>query len=222
MTVPNYVITQARIKNFECPSDAQAGENLLRDPSNGFTANDFYHFINAKRSSYFFSTGVMTDYDNVFDLTNNDIRQGAFGNNGSARIAQITDGTSNSIAMGEACGGRRKSSPVYGPWALQGGHTCCHGRVPSQSSTVLDATTIVSANFWSTNWCINCDWIGGATPAPPVPGKSYAWVFNSWHPGGAQFVMTDGSVQFLSNTIDYLNFARLAYIHDAQVVSAIQ
>ena len=52
---------------------------------------------------------------------------GAFGNNRSARIAHISDGTSNSIAVGEAVGGLHKTSTHYGPWGLTGTHTCCHG-----------------------------------------------------------------------------------------------
>ncbi|MGN6543676.1 MAG: H-X9-DG-CTERM domain-containing protein, partial [Aureliella sp.] len=46
-----------------------------------------------------------------------------------------------------------------------------------------------------------------------------AWVFNSLHTGGAQFVFGDGSVHFLTESLDYTTFCRLAYIHDGQSVS---
>jgi prepilin-type processing-associated H-X9-DG protein len=75
------------------------------------------------------------------------------------------------------------------------------------------------------NWGINSNWANqnansgvGCTPVPANAGKSYAWVFNSAHPGGAQFVFCDGSVQFLSQTLDYLTLCRLAFIHDGQPV----
>ena len=43
---------------------------------------------------------------------------------------------------------------------------------------------------------------------------TYAWVFNSNHPDGAQFVFGDGSVDFLKEDMDYKIFAAMAYIHD--------
>ena len=45
-------------------------------------------------------------------------------------------------------------------------------------------------------------------------GRSYACVFNSLHPGGANFTFGDGSGRFLSETIDWRTYAKLGYIHD--------
>ena len=176
-----------------------------------------------ERSNYMFSTGVYHDGSQDFPVYNNSIRQGAFGNNMSAKIADITDGTSNSLAMGEAAGGRQKTSTWYGPWGLQGIHTCCHGRVVTSSDTILDATTLAPGTFcYDENYNINADFISGtsgtACTGTPIFGKSYAWTFNSLHPGGGQFVLCDGSTQFLTETMDYLILARLAFIHDGQPV----
>jgi hypothetical protein len=71
---------------------------------------------NSKRTSYAFSTGTFEDRHNTYDTFHYDIRQGGFGNNGGAKIAGVTDGTSNSLAFGEAVGGRRKTASQYGPW----------------------------------------------------------------------------------------------------------
>jgi prepilin-type processing-associated H-X9-DG protein len=47
---------------------------------------------------------------------------------------------------------------------------------------------------------------GGTAPVNNTGmNRQYAWVFGSWHPGGAQFVMCDGAVKFMSQTIDYVN-----------------
>ncbi|HVX64097.1 MAG TPA: H-X9-DG-CTERM domain-containing protein [Pirellulales bacterium] len=35
--------------------------------------------------------------------------------------------------------------------------------------------------------------------------QQYAWQFGSYHPGGAQFVMCDGSTRFISDNVDYYN-----------------
>lgn len=210
----NDPFTATRIKNLECPSHPQAGENAV-------AAAQPYIFRNAKRSNYVFSSGSMSDGSGNHQGNSADIRQGAFGNNGGAKLADITDGTSSSLAFGEAAGGRQKTSSNYGPWGLQGTHTCCHGRVVTSSTTILDATTFnPGANCYDQNFSINSSYQNNTcTPDPNLKGKTYAWAFNSLHPGGAQFTLCDGSTQFLAQTIDYLTLARLAYIHDGQVVN---
>jgi prepilin-type processing-associated H-X9-DG protein len=200
---------------LECPSHPQAGEN--RNNAAG-TSTNAYTMRNAKRASYLFSTGVFTDYHRPWETKSGDIRQGAFGNNGAANFAAITDGTANSIAIGEAAGGRFKTSINYGPWGLTGTHTSVHGRIVTISSTTINIeTSTASANQWP-NWTINGIWRNN-TPTPDALRRTYAWVFGSLHPGGAQFVMCDGSTQFLAETIDYMTLARLAYIHDGQPVT---
>jgi hypothetical protein len=42
--------------------------------------SDFYSRENARRASYAFSTGSMTDYSLPYTYYGSDIRQGAFGN----------------------------------------------------------------------------------------------------------------------------------------------
>lgn len=210
---PNFALLARRLPTLECPSDPQTGEKRVE------LSTDFYAMNPAGfRTNYLFCTGVMTDYNDIHEAYNADVRQGAFGNSGAARIASVTDGTSSTIAIGEASGGRKKISTSFGPWGLIGTHTCCHGRVVSNSAgpnIVLSTTTCPDQN-----WAINKDW--QADTCAPIPanfGKSYAWVFNSLHPGGAQFVLCDGSTQFYAQTIDYLMFCRLAYVHDGQPIS---
>lgn len=51
-------------------------------------------------------------------------------------------------------------------------------------------------------------------------GRQDAWEFGSFHPGGAQFVMCDGSTRFIPNAVDYLNvFVWLNRINDHNSVS---
>jgi prepilin-type N-terminal cleavage/methylation domain-containing protein len=212
ISVVNDPFTSQRVPGLECPSHPETGQTLV-----GTTQP--YIFRNARRTNYVFSSGEMTDGNSNWQANSGDIRQGAFGNNGAANFAAITDGTSSSLAMGEAAGGRQKTSTNYGPWGLQGTHTCCHGRVHTSSSTVLDATTFLpGANCYDQNFNINSDYKNNLCAGPVAANfkKSYAWTFNSLHPGGAQFVLCDGSTQFLAETIDYLTLARLAFIHDGQ------
>lgn len=185
-----------------CPSHPEAGTRSTYAPGTG----SFYSRRDATITSYLFSAGQFTDYDSNYTahLTNN--RQGAFGNNGAAKFKTIRDGTSNCLAIGEAWGGSSwRTSSHYGPWGLTGTHTCCHGRVVSNSNTTVTAAQ-------ARDWHINGAWAGNAA------GKVYAWVFSSGHMGGAHFLLCDGSTRFLNDTMDYQTFVRAAYIHDGELL----
>ncbi len=198
-----------RLKWLECPSDPNAGELRTRNPGN---SGDFYTMVNARRASYLFCTGVFTDYNAPYTYYRSDVRRGAFGNNGAAKMADIRDGTSNSTMLGEAAGGdgkNQKTSWVYGPWGLTGTHTCCHGRVVSSSSRTLTYLSDPRYRIWfHINGIYNND----------AYQRNYAWNFNSFHPGGAQFAMCDGSVKFLPEMMDYFVLLRLNYIADGEPV----
>jgi prepilin-type N-terminal cleavage/methylation domain-containing protein/prepilin-type processing-associated H-X9-DG protein len=204
----NEPIYSQRFAFLECPSAPTVGERSS-------TTHSFYTRRNAPRANYLFSTGVFTDSNGQFERFNGDIRQGMYGNNGAARISQVVDGTSNSIAFGEATGGaRHKTSSSYGPWGLTGCHTCCHGRIYSNnSSPPIAITSALDYNRWG----INADWVN--TAGTVYAGRSYAWVFNSLHPGGANFAFGDGSTRFISETIDKITYCRLGYIHDREPVT---
>jgi len=103
------------------------------------------------------------------------------------KVKQVTDGLSKTIFMGEvrpAC-----SKHIAEGWGW------------SHSGNGLVAT-IVPINYDTCN-------------QPPMPSCRCwdNWVtdlgFKSAHPGGANFVMGDASVQFISENIDHTNFNRL-------------
>ncbi len=201
----NARLSSPRYSVLECPSHPQAGENMNRLPGR---PSDFYTSRDAKRTSYLFSTGFYTDYDTPHETKNGIWAQGMFGNDGAAKIADITDGTSNTIAIGESIGGRTSISTLFGPWGLTGTHTCCHGRVvvgrnPASTGGVLTPTVAEQRD-----WHINSKWQNDPQR------RHYAWVFSSAHPGGAQFALADGSVRFLPETMSYAVLARYAYLHD--------
>jgi type II secretory pathway pseudopilin PulG len=115
-----------------------------------------------------------------------------------ARIADITDGTSNTICIGEIrmwCGD--------------------HHRGGLFNSNALWTATTAPINFPT------CPNQGPGTSTGSFTCNHFAnWQtsqgFKSRHPGGAQFVLCDGSTRFIAETIDYRNYQRLGSRRDAE------
>lgn len=213
---PNVAITSMKLPALECPSHPQAGEVSTQNPTN---QADFYTRENARRTSYGFNTGSMTDYSAGHTAYNGDIRQGAFGNGGAARLRDLTDGTTQTILIGEAWGGGRyKTSSSFGPWGLTGTHTCCHIYTPSSSSTVISLATLTDANQYGPRFRPNTDYTLATSGTPDPLKRQYAWGYGSGHTGGIQVTLGDGSSRFISENIDMLIFWQLNYIHDGAVI----
>jgi prepilin-type N-terminal cleavage/methylation domain-containing protein/prepilin-type processing-associated H-X9-DG protein len=198
---PNRIVAQQPLKVYMCPSDNVPAQRT----SNPRATTDYYEMDAAQRSNYLFATGAMTDYSADWDYYGSDIRRGPFGNNGAAKIDAIPDGTSNTIGVGESVTQGRKTSSSFGPYWGTGSHTAVHGYTNSSSSTALtDASALPYANQWN----INVPYQGDAA------GRVYAWVFSSNHSGGANFVLLDGSVRFIRDSISYTTFCALTYMAD--------
>lgn len=118
----------------------------------------------------------------------------------AASIREILDGTSHTIAVGEALPDCNYELIRFGWWDSQ-------------------------AFYGNTSVPINFDSCRPTTPAWPTPqtcATFFNWNttagFKSKHPGGAQFVFADASVHFISETIDYRNYQRLGDRRDAESV----
>jgi prepilin-type processing-associated H-X9-DG protein len=192
-----------------CPSDQVPAPVYVNSPS---TQAYFYSADSVRRGNYLFSTGNYTDYNVGWSASTTDIHQGAFGNDNAASIADIKDGASNTILVGEATQQRNLGGGAYGPFWGAGVHTCCHGRTYSDSTTISPCGTqspLYGLRYSAINFDNNCD----------GTKRQYAWQFGSFHAGGAQFVFGDGSVKFISENVDYYNvFLWLNRIHDGRVV----
>ena len=117
----------------------------------------------------------------------------------AASIKDITDGTANTIAMGEI---RPKCSlHLWGGWL----HVNCYW-----------IGTTGEINYPT------CPGERGYDASAASCNHEQAWgraqAFKSLHPGGCQFAFADGSVHFLSEHIDYVTYQKLGDRRDGYVI----
>jgi prepilin-type processing-associated H-X9-DG protein len=213
---PNRIVGSTPLKTYTCPGDDNPAPVVVAADG----AGTFYErgvnglLPGVARSNYLFNTGYYTDYDRDYSVLATWAR-GPFGNNGAASIANIKDGTSNTIAIGEATQ-LGHTSTSFGPYWGAGTHTSVHGRILQYTPGLVQQTggvgpTSTSGNAVGLNYCIaycainapNARMVSGTTGTAGY--NTYAWQFGSRHPGGANFVFLDGSVRFLPDNIDYIN-----------------
>lgn len=122
----------------------------------------------------------------------------------AARYENIIDGLSKTFAAGEVRANCSAHINDLGWWnshrgilstAIPINFPTCRGEGPGH-----DGSTRMDCNAWS-NWATE----GG---------------FKSLHPGGAHFIMCDGSVQFISENINYLTLQQLGDRRDGQVIGS--
>ena len=125
---------------------------------------------------------------------------GVFGANSMRGIRDMMDGTSNIIMVGERytpVNANPLKTTVIGDGIWPG-----VSALAAEYNALGEATHKINAGFFSNN------------PRPPTTG------FGSLHTGGAQFLMGDGSVKFLSENLDFRTFSMISRINDAQIIGS--
>jgi prepilin-type N-terminal cleavage/methylation domain-containing protein len=194
------------VPTFVCPSDSQAGR-----------AKEAFYWNTALLSGLTNYKGVMgNDWDFGAYLNNTITQVGQVypggpqldcfnQNNGllythtvrsPKKMASITDGTSNTLIIGEAVS--NEAAAVDGQGV---GNSWMH----SGTTTANCAIPINTFNHKS----------------PPGVGTwDVRFSFSSAHPGGAHFLSGDGSVRYLSDNIDLSLYRALASIGSGEVTGA--
>lgn len=118
-------------------------------------------------------------------------------NDNSCRLAEITDGLSSTIFFGEvvaACNNNQRRGWV-------------HSDTTQGSVSTIFPINYDTCNKTATDGChADNNW-------------NISFGFKSRHPGGAQFGFGDGSVHFLSQSIDHWNFQWLGAKADGKIVA---
>jgi prepilin-type N-terminal cleavage/methylation domain-containing protein/prepilin-type processing-associated H-X9-DG protein len=177
----NRIALESRPNVLVCPSDT--AQPFIANTGSGVT-------INAAVGSYAFVTGTNGPSQGIGESVKY-VNTGMFVYRNTRRMADITDGTSNTIAVGEVFDGHLSNNPNV--WSVAGRHIHCLRSTENPINT-LPGTGILYAG---TN--------NGA--------------FMSRHTGGANFTLADGSVRFLTQNMDITQYRNISTIRGGEVAN---
>jgi len=213
----NSDLVQTILPVLLCPSD----EGEAPDVVNGSVDN---YIANHARTNYLFCAGghgvgwtggriwsiYQSSASNLADGRTGIRYRGMFGYNGAAKIKDIKDGTSTTIAVCEgAIDGRTSDNytPIWAGYRRYGTFAVNHPNI--------DANHINNARYH----------INGPVHVPGMTGsgatadnRHHVGVASSVHEGGIHVLMGDGSVRFLTENMDKNTYALLTRINDREVL----
>ena len=215
-------VAQTEISVFQCPSDsgpqvitiaAMASLPTVVPQKTNFGALD-YLLCKGSNHNWCLNTSALGNTRGMFDW------------NTSVSFRDVTDGTSNTIAIGEGATGNN--------YRICEGAQNCQTPAAGNPYQAWIIPQISEAGFKGLLGGAFCS-IYGSTAANlnknPVTESFFANIttctdntaefvsnFRSPHPGGGQFTLTDGSVRFLSENISQVVYDSLATIGGGEVV----
>ena len=213
----NLPVTGQRYAAFTCPSSAQVAKLV------GVVYHNYV--VNVGNTASYCPGQLQPDgsrgggpvplYNGVTFLGAPFLQQGWTGiENDCCRFADVQDGLSNTLCASETIQG--VSGPP-GPYDVRGftfyGPNCFFTTYATPNSKIPDMTTLP-------DYCNN-----QLNPKHPCSSGQTGGVYiltasaRSEHPGGVNAVLTDGSVQFFSNTIDLFVWRGLGTTHGSETVT---
>ena len=212
----NSSLVSIKLKWLMCPSDETA-EDLA---NHGDAAH--WGATNHAKCNYLFCAGGHNNgwscdgYWKAYRTSTNNLPngktgvkiRGMFGKNGAARIQDVKDGMSNCIAVCESSVANRRGTEAEPIWAGFRHHGTFAVNHPN-----IDANHINNQRY-HINGKFDVPGMTGAGVNPD--NRHYYNVASSVHPGGAQFLLGDGSVHFLSENMDHSTYAIMTRINSGQ------
>jgi prepilin-type N-terminal cleavage/methylation domain-containing protein len=178
---PNVSLIRTRLSTFHCPSDASRQNEI---PPAGL-ATDTRRLAT---SNYCGNGGSFANSFETDIVANNDSSwtNGVLRRDSRHSFQDILDGASNTFLLGEVTHYNFTWDPtLYGHWDPPSGTACCTLSLVRHGNQPLN-------------------------PPPTANNVVKREGFHSFHPGGACFALCDGSVRFVSETIQNTSRQRVA------------
>ena len=207
------LVASTAIESYYCPSNA--GEQVVNDTNVGTLLASFGATVGTSFgvTTYRLCKGAHGEWSNAPNA--NSALSGMFDLGMKVSFRDILDGTSNTFAVGEGASGARRD--------LCAGVGCL---TPTETFSAIgwivpqplaDAAGLVRSSIYagtveplnkipttSTNLA-EADFASSAPGGGDTVGN-----FSSYHPGGANFAMADGSVRFVGETIDMVIYRAIS------------
>lgn len=213
----NLPITKTRISTFNCPSTPEA-ERLDGVP---------------ELSPWSATSVSVTDYSPTIGVDQRLVSAGLVDNlsgtaltgllpkNGNPKLRDATDGLSNTLMYAESAGRPSvyRKGKRFGAVPME--RTNAGGWSRPASDFTLDGSTVdgvISPGPCPMN-CTNGDEIGSVVFPHPYYGTEGTAEAYSFHNGGGNFVLGDGSVKFIAESISIREFARLITRGGGEVIA---
>jgi prepilin-type processing-associated H-X9-DG protein len=207
----NTTTTTAAISSYNCPSDI----GLAPLNATASTSTGQYKGYLSRRSNYLLPCGRYYEAFNPTIMSGRPTDGGVFsGTDTSTTIANINDGTSNTLLAVESR--NEKTSVNYGPYWGQGLWSSTH-------ALIYDANP-KNTKSYSVNWASTMP--NGAATVAQVPAANnprrlgFAWSIGSLHSGGVNVAFADGSVRFIKDSINPSTWFATCTIGNGEVVSS--
>lgn len=200
----NLPVTRTQINAYTCPSDPKTNTTPARSgiTSHNYVANHGNTTLAATATLGITSTGQPNQYQGApFIRVNTSTQQPQI-----VRMAQVTDGTSNTMAFSETIKGQQNDLRGFAWW--NGG---------SHFETFLAPNTSQPDVLEADIYCIR------APLNPPCTGPTTANPTNiaarSRHPSGVMASMCDGSVRFVTNNINLDTWRGISTIQGGEMLT---
>lgn len=195
----NTTVVGTKIATFQCPSDEEM-------PVDNAPTAGTYMRVNARRSNYKFCVSIYSDsYCAATANSPAPNTRALFYTDLSTSLNQISDGSSNTAAIGESF--QRTVSASWGTWWGAGNYTSVYGLVVPPSVASYPQYLPNGKNITT-------------PPASNPQDLPYAWTLGSKHPAGMNMLFGDGSVRFIKDSINPGTWFAIQTIAGGEIISA--
>ena len=208
------------VSSYLCPSDSRTNPYTLAESFNAYSQTSYYPSGGTWNTlAYYQGPACWQMYPG----------NGAFDTLTSYKVSAFTDGTSNTIFVGETARFKNDPDRLFNQWSRYGWYGSALGRgTTTRPQGLAYEVPRINANLMPDDWSQLPDgttddsyadykaWLGNI----PLYKEFGQWGFRSQHPGGANFAFGDGSVKFLKESINLNIYQALGTRNFGEVVSA--